>query len=139
MRSRFSPLTCSGSRANSEHHNSQNPFVRHKTTSLFISPLKNNFNLNPCDECSLFSCRLKSKKGKEKKMEKKMFVSLFLERTVKALCNKVSSLEFRHSASDEEYVMINLTAEPPLIVPATGSTNIEMTIAVLNALQKIGG
>lgn len=72
-------------------------------------------------------------------MEKKMFVSLFLERTVKALCNKVSSLEFRHSASDEEYVMINLTAEPPLIVPATGSTNTEMTIAVLNALQKIGG
>lgn len=72
-------------------------------------------------------------------MEKKLFVMLYLERTVKALCSKVSSLEFRHSASDEEYVMINLTAEPPLIVPATGSTNIEMTIAVLNALQKIGG
>lgn len=72
-------------------------------------------------------------------MEKKMFVSLFLERTVKALCPTVISLEVRTSVSNESYLMINLKDNTPILIPLKDETNLEIAIATLESLKRIGG
>lgn len=72
-------------------------------------------------------------------MEKQMFVSLFLERTVRAVCPKVSSLELRLFESKEIYMKIELKEAPPILFPVTNKSNLEIAIATLEALKRIGG
>lgn len=72
-------------------------------------------------------------------MEKKMFITLFLERTVKALCPTVISLEVRTSVSNESYLMINLKDNTPILIPLKDETNLEIAIATLESLKRIGG
>lgn len=67
-------------------------------------------------------------------MEKKMFISLFLERTVKALNSNIKSIELRLSEAGEEYVMISYK-DMPLIVPVTNMSNTETSIAILTAIK----
>lgn len=71
-------------------------------------------------------------------MDKKMFVELFLERLVKASQKEVTSLEYRKSLDEKEYIMVNYKEEPPYIVNITGKSNLDTAIAVLTTIKNEG-
>lgn len=71
-------------------------------------------------------------------MDKKMFVELFLERLVKASQKEVTSLEYRKSLDEKEYIMVNYKNEPPYIVNITGKSNLDTAIAVLTTIKNEG-
>lgn len=71
-------------------------------------------------------------------MEKEAFVNLFLERLVLALDQNIKDLNFRKTASDEQYIMVNYHNEPPYVVNVTGATNLETALTVLMVLKEGG-
>lgn len=62
----------------------------------------------------------KLNRKEDKLMRKEAFISLFLERLVRALDGNIKNLEFRRSASGEEYILVNYHNEPPYTINLTG-------------------